>query len=119
MTRSMMPIWGGPNPAVKTPYSPIIMTSGYQIFCHNMKAWGVIEKSSSIIKSIRQHIDAWINIHELIPSDEERIRSLRFPIRIDETWKGEWCHSLRHKKLCFSRKRHFADWDLIRHESNI
>jgi poly(rC)-binding protein 2/3/4 len=38
-----------------------------------MKAGGVIGKSGSIIKSIRQHTGAWINVHELIPGDEERI----------------------------------------------
>ncbi|KAF5731895.1 hypothetical protein HS088_TW18G00581 [Tripterygium wilfordii] len=65
------------------------MTSSYRIFCHNMKAWGVIEKSWRIIKSIRQHTGAWINIHELIPGDEDRIGSLRFPIRIDGTRIGE------------------------------
>ncbi|KAM7267668.1 hypothetical protein ACFE04_009834 [Oxalis oulophora] len=34
---------------------------------------GVIGKSGSIIKSIRQHSGAWINVHELISGDEERI----------------------------------------------
>ena len=38
-----------------------------------MKAEGVIRKFESIIKSIRQHTSAWINVHELIPRDEERI----------------------------------------------
>ena len=38
-----------------------------------MKAGGVIGKSGSIIKSIRQHTGAWINVHELMPGDEERI----------------------------------------------
>ena len=39
-----------------------------------MKVEGVIGKSKSIIKSIRQHTGAWNNVHELIPKDEERIK---------------------------------------------
>ncbi|CAI9753440.1 unnamed protein product [Fraxinus pennsylvanica] len=35
--------------------------------------WGVIGKSGSIIKAIRQHTVAWINVYKLIPGDEERI----------------------------------------------
>ena len=41
-----------------------------------MKAGRVIRKSRSIIKSIRQHTDAWINVHKLIPKDEERITEI-------------------------------------------
>ncbi|GMJ00512.1 Enhanced Stress Response 1, regulator of CBF gene expression 3, SHINY 1 [Hibiscus trionum] len=53
--------------------SSIMVTTSYRILCHDMKAGGVIGKSGSIIKSIRQHTGAWINVHELIPGDEERI----------------------------------------------
>ncbi|XP_050387909.1 RNA-binding KH domain-containing protein RCF3 isoform X2 [Argentina anserina] len=49
------------------------VTTSYRILCHDMKAGGVIGKSGSIIKSIRQHTGAWINVHELVAGDEERI----------------------------------------------
>ncbi|CAN1250805.1 RNA-binding KH domain-containing protein RCF3 [Linum perenne] len=49
-----------------------VMTT-YRILCEDVKAGGVIGKSGSIIKAIRQHTGAWINVHELIPGDEERI----------------------------------------------
>ncbi|KAF2304903.1 hypothetical protein GH714_000425 [Hevea brasiliensis] len=51
----------------------LMVTTTYRILCHDIKAGGVIGKSGSIIKSIRQHTGAWINVHELIPGDEERI----------------------------------------------
>ncbi|XVF53374.1 hypothetical protein PTKIN_Ptkin05aG0094300 [Pterospermum kingtungense] len=53
--------------------SSLMVTTSYRILCHDMKAGGVIGKSGSIIKSIRQHTGAWINVHEVIPGDEERI----------------------------------------------
>lgn len=49
------------------------VTTTYRILCHDAKAGGVIGKSGSIIKAIRQHTGAWINVHELIQGDEERI----------------------------------------------
>ncbi|KAG7013314.1 RNA-binding KH domain-containing protein RCF3 [Cucurbita argyrosperma subsp. argyrosperma] len=52
---------------------PLMVTTTYRILCHDAKAGGVIGKSGSIIKSIRQHTGAWINVHELVPGDEERI----------------------------------------------
>ncbi|KAG6576646.1 RNA-binding KH domain-containing protein RCF3, partial [Cucurbita argyrosperma subsp. sororia] len=51
----------------------LMVTTTYRILCHDAKAGGVIGKSGSIIKSIRQHTGAWINVHELVPGDEERI----------------------------------------------
>ncbi|PIA48905.1 hypothetical protein AQUCO_01300061v1 [Aquilegia coerulea] len=45
----------------------------YRILCHDIRAGGVIGKSGSIIKSIRQETGAWINVHQLIPGDEERV----------------------------------------------
>ena len=36
----------------------------------------MIRKSGSIIKLIRQHTSAWINVHELIPRDKERITEI-------------------------------------------
>lgn len=51
----------------------LMVTTSYKILCHDVKAGGVIGKSGSIIKAIRQHTGAWINVHELIPGDEERI----------------------------------------------
>ncbi|XP_071721664.1 RNA-binding KH domain-containing protein RCF3-like [Rutidosis leptorrhynchoides] len=53
--------------------SSLMVTTTYRILCHDVKAGGVIGKSGSIIKSIRQHSGAWINVHELMPGDEERI----------------------------------------------
>ncbi|XP_021763807.1 RNA-binding KH domain-containing protein RCF3-like [Chenopodium quinoa] len=50
-----------------------MVTTSYRILCQDMKAGGVIGKSGSIIKAIRQHTGAWINVHELMPGDEERI----------------------------------------------
>ncbi|CAM8908761.1 unnamed protein product [Rhodiola kirilowii] len=50
-----------------------MVTTSFRILCHDMKAGGVIGKSGSIIKAIRQHTGAWINVHELVPGDEERI----------------------------------------------
>ncbi|KAE9464354.1 hypothetical protein C3L33_03751, partial [Rhododendron williamsianum] len=51
----------------------LMVTTSYRILCHDLKAGGVIGKSGSIIKAIRQHTGAWINMHELIPGDEKRI----------------------------------------------
>ncbi|XP_031256889.1 RNA-binding KH domain-containing protein RCF3 [Pistacia vera] len=59
--------------ASANPKDSLMVTTTYRILCHDMKAGGVIGKSGSIIKSIRQHTGAWINVHELIPGDEERI----------------------------------------------
>lgn len=64
---------GGGGRHLKTQESPITVTTSYRILCHDLKAGGVIGKSGTIIKSIRQHTGAWINVHELIPGDEERI----------------------------------------------
>ncbi|KAL2339598.1 hypothetical protein Fmac_007538 [Flemingia macrophylla] len=64
---------GGAARHVKTQESLLTVTTSYRILCHDMKAGGVIGKSGSIIKSIRQHTGAWINVHELMPGDEERI----------------------------------------------
>lgn len=61
----------GPNNNPKDP--ALMVTTTYRILCHDMKAGGVIGKSGSIIKSIRQHTGAWINVHELMAGDEERI----------------------------------------------
>lgn len=62
---------GGLRPKGQDP--SLTVTTSYRILCHDVKAGGVIGKSGSIIKSIRQHTGAWINVHELIPGDEERI----------------------------------------------
>lgn len=51
----------------------LMVTTTYRILCHDVKAGGVIGKSGSIIKAIRQHTGAWVNVHELIPGDDERI----------------------------------------------
>ncbi|KAJ4954639.1 hypothetical protein NE237_011422 [Protea cynaroides] len=52
--------------------SPTAATS-YRILCHDIKVGGVIGKSGSIIKAIRQETGAWINVHALMPGDDERI----------------------------------------------
>ncbi|WVZ21527.1 hypothetical protein V8G54_008849 [Vigna mungo] len=64
---------GGGARHAKAQDSQLSVTTSYRILCHDMKAGGVIGKSGSIIKSIRQHTGAWINVHELMPGDEERI----------------------------------------------
>lgn len=64
---------GGGGRSAKLQDAPATVTTSYRILCHDMKAGGVIGKSGSIIKSIRQHTGAWINVHELILGDEERI----------------------------------------------
>lgn len=64
---------GGGRHHLKTYDSPLTVTTSYRILCHDMKAGGVIGKSGSIIKSIRQHTGAWINVHEPVAGDEERI----------------------------------------------
>ncbi|XP_076915033.1 RNA-binding KH domain-containing protein RCF3-like [Bidens hawaiensis] len=53
--------------------SSLMVTTSYRILCHDAKAGSVIGKSGSIIKAIRQHTGAWINVHELLGGDEERI----------------------------------------------
>ncbi|KAL6955018.1 hypothetical protein U1Q18_041625 [Sarracenia purpurea var. burkii] len=62
---------GGGGRKVQDP--ALMVTTSYQILCYDVKAGGVIGKSGSIIKAIRQRTGAWINVHELIPGDEERI----------------------------------------------
>ncbi|KAL9237431.1 hypothetical protein vseg_011980 [Gypsophila vaccaria] len=53
--------------------SVMMVTTSYRILCHDKKVGGVIGKSGSIIKAIRQHTGAWINVHEVVEDDEERI----------------------------------------------
>ncbi|CAA2940310.1 RNA-binding KH domain-containing RCF3-like [Olea europaea subsp. europaea] len=64
---------GGGGGGRKVQDLSLMVTTSYRILCHDLKAGGVIGKSGSIIKAIRQHTGAWINVHELIPGDEERI----------------------------------------------
>lgn len=64
---------GGGGGGRKMQDPSLTVTTSYRILCHDVKAGGVIGKSGSIIKAIRQHTGAWINVHELIPGDEERI----------------------------------------------
>lgn len=59
------------------------VTTSYRILCHDAKTGSVIGKSGSIIKSIRQRTGAWINVHELVPGDSERI------IEISDTRRRE------------------------------
>ncbi|KAK4793412.1 hypothetical protein SAY86_023847 [Trapa natans] len=47
--------------------------TNYRILCHDINVGGVIGKAGGIIKNIRQHTGAWINVHELVPGDSERI----------------------------------------------
>ncbi|KAE9608855.1 putative K domain-containing protein [Lupinus albus] len=53
--------------------APVTVTTSYRILCNELRTGGVIEKFGGVIKSIRQHTGAWINVHELVPGDEERI----------------------------------------------
>lgn len=64
---------GGGGRSSKLHDSSVMVTTSYRILCLDIKAGSVIGKSGSIIKAIRQHTGAWINVHELIPGDEERI----------------------------------------------
>ncbi|KAJ9546144.1 hypothetical protein OSB04_025851 [Centaurea solstitialis] len=64
---------GGGRKPPQEPPSSLMVTTSYRILCHDAKAGSVIGKSGSIIKAIRQHTGAWINVHELMPGDEERI----------------------------------------------
>lgn len=64
---------GGGNGRPSKSHPETMATTSYRILCHDAKAGGVIGKSGTIIKSIRQHTGAWINVHELVPGDAERI----------------------------------------------
>ncbi|KAH7845929.1 hypothetical protein Vadar_007618 [Vaccinium darrowii] len=64
---------GGGGGGRKVHDPSFIVTTSYNILCHNEKAGGVIGKSGSIIKAIRERTGAWIRVRELIPGDEERI----------------------------------------------
>ncbi|KAG8381122.1 hypothetical protein BUALT_Bualt06G0089600 [Buddleja alternifolia] len=64
---------GGGGGGRKMQDPSLMVTTSYRILCHDVKAGGVIGKSGSIIRAIRQHTGAWINVHEVIPGDEERI----------------------------------------------
>ncbi|XP_010266588.1 PREDICTED: KH domain-containing protein HEN4 isoform X1 [Nelumbo nucifera] len=64
---------GGGGRLSKPQDASLNVTTTYRILCHDIKAGGVIGKSGSIIKTIRQETGAWINVHPLIPGDEERI----------------------------------------------
>ncbi|KAJ0246282.1 RNA-binding KH domain-containing protein RCF3 [Hirschfeldia incana] len=64
---------GGGNNRPSKSHPETMATTTYRVLCHDAKAGGVIGKSGSIIKSIRQHTGAWINVHELVPGDAERI----------------------------------------------
>ncbi|KAL1206697.1 RNA-binding KH domain-containing protein RCF3 [Cardamine amara subsp. amara] len=64
---------GGGNGRPSKSHPETMATTTYRVLCHDAKAGGVIGKSGTIIKSIRQHTGAWINVHELVPGDVERI----------------------------------------------
>ena len=91
---------GGLGRAAKPQPDPsLTITTSFQILCHNLKVGGVIGKSGSIIKSIRQHTGAWINGHELIPRDEEQNTEIsNTRRRVDYYEKGfgvEWGEECR------------------------
>lgn len=46
--------------------------TSYRILCQEVNVGSVIERSGSVINAI-ERTGAWINVHELIPGDEERI----------------------------------------------
>ncbi|KAK8957934.1 hypothetical protein KSP39_PZI001483 [Platanthera zijinensis] len=62
-----------PPPPPIHPPSPDSVTTFFRILCSDAKIGSVIGKSGSIIRSIRRDTGAWINVHELLPGDEERI----------------------------------------------
>ncbi|ESQ43203.1 hypothetical protein EUTSA_v10012933mg [Eutrema salsugineum] len=64
---------GGGNSRPSKSHPETMATTTYRVLCLDAKAGGVIGKSGTIIKSIRQHTGAWINVHELVPGDAERI----------------------------------------------
>ncbi|CAA7051612.1 unnamed protein product [Microthlaspi erraticum] len=64
---------GGGNGRSAKSHPETMATTTYRVLCHDAKAGGVIGKSGTIIKSIRQRTGAWINVHELFPGDVERI----------------------------------------------
>ncbi|KAK4351005.1 hypothetical protein RND71_030318 [Anisodus tanguticus] len=72
-THHRRPVSGGGGGGRKMQDPSLMVTTSYRILCHDVKAGGVIGKSGSIIKAIRQHTGAWVNVHELIPGDDERI----------------------------------------------
>ncbi|XP_059304558.1 RNA-binding KH domain-containing protein RCF3 [Lycium ferocissimum] len=72
-THHRRPVSGGGGGGRKMQDPSLMVTTTYRILCHDVKAGGVIGKSGSIIKAIRQHTGAWVNVHELIPGDDERI----------------------------------------------
>ncbi|KAL1813712.1 hypothetical protein ACET3Z_023777 [Daucus carota] len=51
--------------------NPVVIS--YRILCHDTQAGCVIGQAGSIIKSIRQTTGAWINVHDLMIGDEERV----------------------------------------------
>ncbi|XP_010915993.1 RNA-binding KH domain-containing protein RCF3 [Elaeis guineensis] len=52
---------------------PSAVTTFFRILCPDSKVGGVIGKSGSIIKNFRQQTGAWINVHQLVLGDDERI----------------------------------------------
>lgn len=73
---------GGSKPG-KVADQSVMSTTGYKILCHDDKAGGVIGKSGSIVKAIRQHTGAWINVHELASGDSERVIEISDARRLD------------------------------------
>ncbi|KFK26904.1 hypothetical protein AALP_AA8G308600 [Arabis alpina] len=64
---------GGGNGRPSKSHPETMATTSYRVLCHDAKAGGVIGKAGGVIKSIRQHTGAWINVHELVNGDVERI----------------------------------------------
>ncbi|XP_042421145.1 RNA-binding KH domain-containing protein RCF3-like isoform X1 [Zingiber officinale] len=63
-----------PSPKLQDgPHSAATVTTFFRILCPDTKAGGVIGKYGSIIKAFRQETGAWINVHQLVPGDDERI----------------------------------------------
>ncbi|KAL8095715.1 RNA-binding KH domain-containing protein RCF3-like isoform X2 [Apium graveolens] len=60
------------------------VTTSYRILCHDNQISVVVGQSGSIINSVRQNTGASINVHDLVPGDEERI------IEISDTRKREF-----------------------------
>ncbi|XP_058100519.1 RNA-binding KH domain-containing protein RCF3 isoform X2 [Magnolia sinica] len=77
---------GGGRPSKPQQDGPPPPSVFFRILCPDVKAGGVIGKSGSIIKTIRQETGAWINVHPLISGDEERIIEISDARRRDPSY---------------------------------
>nr|UPW27177.1 RNA-binding KH domain-containing protein RCF3 [Allium cepa]UPW27178.1 RNA-binding KH domain-containing protein RCF3 [Allium cepa] len=60
-------------PPPPPPQSSSNTTTFFQILCPDSKVGSIIGKNGTIITNFRRETGAWINVHQLIPGDQERI----------------------------------------------